>query len=305
MNHKDFCVLILTHGRPDKVDTIKTLNKHGYTGDWFIVLDDEDETIDRYKEVFGADKVVVFDKTDIATRFDEADNFNDRRSIFYARNASFDIAEKLGYKYFIQLDDDYNSFRWRMSPEIEYSSKMLSTEKSYRSLDKVFDVMLDYFISVPKLKSLCMSQSGDFIGGGNSKMITDQYRRKVMNSFICSVDRRFEYQGRVNEDVNAYTSLASRGELFLTTAFVSLNQRTTQTSSGGMSEMYIDSGTYIKTFYSLMIHPSGVKISVLFNTSARKSVGPKTNEAFRIHHRISWENTAPKILRENLKKSLT
>lgn len=304
MKHDNFCILILTHGRPDKIHTLKTLDRHGYTGDWFIVVDNEDETVYKYIENFG-DKVVIFDKQQIADTFDEADNFNDHRAIFYARNASFGIARKLGYQYFMQLDDDYDSFRWRMSPEIEYSSKMLSVNKKYNSLDKVIEIMLDFFISVPRLKSVCMAQSGDFIGGAGSKMITDQYRRKVMNSFICDIDRPFEFQGRVNEDVNAYTSLASRGNLFLTTAFVSLNQKTTQSNSGGMSEMYIDSGTYIKTFYSVMIHPSGVKVSVLFNTSARKGVGPKTNLAYRIHHRINWNNTAPKIVRQNIKKSLT
>lgn len=304
MNRK-FCVLILTHGRPDKVHTLKTLARHGYTGDWFLVVDDEDKSVDEYKRIHGEDKVVVFNKQAIAERFDEADNFEDRRAIFYARNASFDIAKDLGYKYFVQLDDDYDSFRWRMNPEIEYSSKMLSDSKTYNSLDRVFSTLLDYLEATPRLTTICMAQSGDYIGGGGSKMITDQYRRKAMNSFFCDVDRRFEFQGRVNEDVNAYTSSASRGVLMLTTAYVSLNQKTTQSQEGGMSTLYLASGTYVKTFYSVIMHPSGVKVSVLFNTSARKKDTPKTNNQFRIHHRISWNNTAPKILRQNTKKYLT
>lgn len=299
MNRK-FCALILTHGRPDRVHTLKTLEKYGYTGDWFLVVDNEDPTVNKYIENFGKDKVVIFNKKVYAETFDEADNFQDRRAIFYARNASFDIAEGLGYQYFIQLDDDYDSFRWRVNPDIEYSSKKLG-----RSLDAVFDVMCDYLAQTPRLTTICMAQSGDFIGGGGSKMMTDQYRRKAMNSFICDVNRRFDFQGRVNEDVNAYTSLASRGVLMLTTAFVSLNQKTTQSQEGGMSTIYLASGTYLKTFYSVMIHPSGVKVSVLFNTSARKKDAPKTNNQFRVHHRINWNNTAPKILRQSIKKSLT
>ena len=293
-----FCVLILTNNRPDRVHTVKTLNKHGYTGAWFLVIDDEDPTANEYKKKFGEERVVIFNKREIAERFDEADNFDDRRSIFYARNASFDLAKLLGYQYFVQLDDDYDSFRWRISPEIEYSSKMLAN-----SLDDVFDAMFDFFISTPRVTTLCMAQSGDFIGGGGSKMCIDQFRRKAMNSFFCDTERRFEFQGKVNEDVNTYTSLASRGVLMLTTAFVSLNQKTTQQSPGGMSGLYRDSGTYIKTFYSVMIHPSGVKISVLFNTSAVRKLSPKTNKQVRIHHRVSWINTAPMILRENIKKS--
>lgn len=75
---------ILTHGRPDKVLTYRTLRRAGYTGKIFIVVDDEDKTRHQYMAEFG-EQVLVFSKADIASRFDEADNFCDRRSIFYAR----------------------------------------------------------------------------------------------------------------------------------------------------------------------------------------------------------------------------
>ena len=102
----DFCAFILTHGRPDNVITYNTLLRHGYTGPIYIVIDNEDKTANRYYEVFG-DKVVMFDKLSIAKSIDEGDNFDGRRAIIYARNACFDIAKKLGYTYFIELDDDY------------------------------------------------------------------------------------------------------------------------------------------------------------------------------------------------------
>jgi hypothetical protein len=43
MKNNSFVALILTHGRPDNVHTIKTLRKCGYTGDIIIVLDNEDD----------------------------------------------------------------------------------------------------------------------------------------------------------------------------------------------------------------------------------------------------------------------
>lgn len=39
MKNNCFVALILTHGRPDNVHTVKTLRKCGYTGDIIIVLD--------------------------------------------------------------------------------------------------------------------------------------------------------------------------------------------------------------------------------------------------------------------------
>ena len=96
----NFAVFILTHGRPDNVVTLKTLKKCNYTGKYYIIIDNEDKTKDDYINKFG-DKVIIFNKIEISQKFDEADNFNDRRSIVYARNASFEIAEKLNIKYFM------------------------------------------------------------------------------------------------------------------------------------------------------------------------------------------------------------
>ncbi|EEP88966.1 hypothetical protein ykris0001_46600, partial [Yersinia kristensenii ATCC 33638] len=87
------------------------------------MVDDEDKTRQQYIERFG-DKVLVFSKAEIASRFDEADNFGDRRSIFYARNACFELAVQVGCKYFIQFDDDYVAFQLRVDREFNPSYRL-------------------------------------------------------------------------------------------------------------------------------------------------------------------------------------
>ena len=283
MKNNDFAVFILTHGRPDNVITKRTLDSRGYTGKIYYIVDDEDDTVDQYRKNFGTENVIVFDKTDIAERFDEADNFNDRRAIFYARNACFDIARKLGVTYFMELDDDYNHFGYRVAADNSYVHK--GTER----LDDLFDALLEFYIS-SGIDSLCISQSGDFIGGANSNMFKKKVTRKAMNSFICSTKRQFEFVGRVNEDVNTYTGQAAKGKVFLTLAMVSLNQGMTQKNKGGMTEMYLDAGTYVKTFYSVMISPSSVKVS---------QMGDKER---RIHHRVAWNAATPMIISDEHKK---
>ncbi len=231
----DFCAFILTHGRPDKVLTYRTLRRAGYTGKIFIVVDDEDKTRHQYMAEFG-EQVLVFSKADIASRFDEADNFCDRRSIFYARNACFDQAKLVGCKYFIQLDDDYHEFQFRVDRNYDQAYFPI------RKLDAILSEMLAYYESIPAL-SIAMSQGGDFLGdnGGHASWV----KRKAMNSFICSVDRPFSFMGRINEDVNTYTNLGRCGELFMTIGAVQLGQKQTQKNSGGMTELYLDSGTYV------------------------------------------------------------
>ena len=281
MENKDFAIFILTHGRPDNVKTYNVIRNRGYTGNIYIIIDNEDKSAEKYYENFG-DKVIMFDKKAIAKTFDEADNFEDRRAIVYARNACFNIAKDLGIKYFMQLDDDYIAFHYRLY----YMNK----PEQIRNLDTVLELMLNYYKSIPA-KTIAMSQGGDFIGGaGNSYATNPKLRRKCMNSFLCSTDRPFKFNGRINEDVNTYTKNASIGELFLTIPILSLTQAQTQSNDGGMTDIYIDKGTYIKSFYSVIFQPSSVKVDLM---------GDKN---MRLHHRVSWKHTLPVILEEKYKK---
>lgn len=279
----DFGVLILTNKRPDRVKTYKTLKKGGYSGRIYIIVDNLDPTIDEYKKIFG-DLVVIFDKEEISKTFDKADNFNDMRAICYARNASFVIAKNLGLKTFVQLDDDYTDFSFRFDKNLDYNPKTI------KNLDFIFDKVIK-FMNETNIDTIAFSQGGDFIGGEYSDFSqTVKLKRKAMNSFFCKTDKPFKFLGRVNEDVNTYTYSASLGLLLFTMNQVSLTQMQTQTNSGGMTEMYLDSGTYLKSFYSVIFQPSSVKIGIL-------------NSKFkRIHHIVSWKNTVPKILRESVKK---
>jgi len=272
---KDFCAFILTHGRPDNVITYDTLLRHGYTGPVYIVIDNEDKTADRYRKRFG-DKVVMFDKLAVSKTFDEADNFNDRRAIVYARNSCFNIAKELGYKNFIQLDDDYYWFGHRTK----------DGAKSTRLLDKIFPILCD-FVNNTQITTVCFSQGGDHIGGFDENK---KIRRKAMNSFICSTKKPFEFVGRINEDVNTYVRLGGLGNIFLTINNIQLDQKDTQKNKGGMTDFYLLGGTYIKSFYSVIINPSCVKVKTM------------TSKYKRLHHSIKWENAVPEIIDQKYKK---
>jgi hypothetical protein len=286
----DFVAFILTHGRPNNVYTLNSLRRHGYTGKVIFVLDNEDKTISEYRKNYGSDNIYVFDKLAVSKTFDEADNFNDRRAIVYARNACFDIAKELGYTYFIELDDDYTWFYNTFDNNANYISKDINIKR----LDDYFSAMLSFFESVPSLLSVCMSQGGDFMGGAGSQIarshVKGKFVRKVMNSFICSVNRPFKFNGRLNEDVNTYTKLANTGALFLTIPRVRLAQKQTQSNKGGMTDIYLDGGTYVKSFYTIMFQPSSV------------SIRPMGVANKRLHHSVDWNATLPEIISEEYKK---
>lgn len=274
MKNKDFAVFILTHGRPDNIKTLTSLKKCNYSGPIYFIVDNEDKTVDKYIKNFGAESVMVFDKKEMADSVDEGNNFDERRTITHARNASFKIAKQLGLKYFIELDDDYGSFLFRYERGL-----------SIKNIDKVFDSFIDFY-KATGTTTIAFSQGGDHIGGfSGTKM-----KRKCMNSFICSTERPFQFVGAMNEDVNTYTTLATRGSLFFTFTSVQLNQEPTQSQNSGITDMYLRYGTYCKSFTTVMMHPSGVKVSMMNTTNAR------------IHHLIKWKNTTPMIIDEKHKK---
>lgn len=282
MRNSNFVALILTHGRPNNVRTAKTLRKCGYTGDVIIVLDNEDKTINQYRKFY--ENIYVFDKKKIASGIDEGDNFNDRRAIIYARNAAFEIAKEKGYRYFIELDDDYTEFSYT------YNQYGEMEQRSIFNLDKVFDALIDFKNKTGAL-AVALAQRGDFIGGKYNNIVRGELlKRKAMNSFICDTNMPFKFFGKINEDVNTYTLLGSRGELFFQIPHVTLNQVTTQQSEGGMTDIYLDSGTYVKSFYTVMYAPSCTKIRLMGNICRR------------LHHSISWNNAVPKVLPESYKK---
>ena len=281
--NNSFVALILTHGRPDKVITYSALRKYGYTGAIIIVVDNEDATLEEYKKKFP--DVYVFDKKAVAAQIDEGDNFQDRRAIIYARNVAFLIARERGYRYFIELDDDYQEFSYTYTREGELK------QRGIRSLDKVFDALIEFRKNVGAL-TVAMAQRGDFIGGKENNIVQGEVmKRKAMNTFICDTEQPFRFFGKINEDVNTYTVLGSRGELFLQIPHVAINQIDTQQSAGGMTDIYLDSGTYVKSFYTVMYAPSCACIRMM---------GTKHR---RLHHSINWNAAVPKIIPEQFKKT--
>lgn len=279
-----FAVFILTHGRPHRVITYNTLRRQGYTGDIYIIVDNEDATIDEYRANYG-DKVIVFDKLAISKTFDTGDNFNDRRAVIYARNACWGIAWELGLDYFLQLDDDYSSWWYKFDAELKYSFR--GTQR----LDELFSIVLAFYKAIPAL-SIAFAQGGDAPGGEKcTNLKTIRTKRKVMNSFFCDVARPFQFFGRINEDVNTYVAAGNRGSLFLSFFNAILNQESTQHNPGGMTELYLDSGTYIKSFYTVMYAPSCVTVYQTQNSAHE-----------RLHHLINWPNAVPCILSENCRR---
>ena len=283
-----FAVFILSHGRPDNVKTYSSLRKHGYTGKIYILIDNEDDQSDRYIENYG-DEVIVFDKLEQSKITDAGDNLDKRNTVLYARNANFKVAKEIGLTHFWQLDDDYIDFRYSFNSKLKYITKNITMRK----LDDILPLLIEFLDTTPT-KCIAFSQGGDFIGGDGSMVAKNTIKgtmtRKIMNSFLFKTDQPIEFVGRMNDDVNTYVTLGSRGDLLFTLGQLRLEQEQTQKNKGGLTEMYLEMGTYKKSFYTVMMQPSSVIIREMGVTNKR------------LHHTVKTQYTYPKIMSQKHKK---
>lgn len=285
MVRNDFAVLILTHGRADEMLTLDTLRKMNFTGRWYMVVDNEDDQVLRYREKFGSEHVVVFDKAAVAEWTDAGDNFPGRTAILWARNASFQIARDLGLTYFQMMDDDFAEVQLKYTNQDR--TRLLA--RQLKCYDDCVEMAINFLDATGAL-SVAFGQGGDWIGGIGNQFAEAPVSRKCMNTFICRADRPFKFAGRMNEDVSTYVLNGMRGGLMFSIMPIAVLPPPTQSIAGGMTDEYKDSGTYVKTFYSVMYAPSAVKVGTMKRYCAR------------VHHSLSWRNIAAKILDPKYKK---
>jgi len=281
---RKFAVFILTHGRPDNIKTLHMLERCGWTGKTYIVIDDEDARADEYFTRYG-DMVLQFNKKEIADQIDDADTSGDRRAIIYARHASQTMAKDLGYDYMLQLDDDYADLRYR------FVKNGTLTSFRVKDFDSLAEATLK-FLDDSNALTVAFGQGGDMIGGINSPNYKRGLQRKAMNSFFIRTDKYCDFKGKINDDVNLYTVYGAQGELIFTSFHVNVLQLATQTNQGGMTELYLEEGTYAKSFYSVMMAPSCVKIYPM-GTANR-----------RLHHKVDWRYAVPKIINQKYRKAI-
>lgn len=289
LNKNKYVILILSYGRPNSIKTLNTLKRKNCTEDIYIICSKDDVSLSEYHK--NNDNVITFDKKEYINKIDMVDNGGNDKVAIYARYAAYDIAEKLGFEYFIVLDDDYTDFMFRFLKSQGNNSQIKYSYKTVANIDDVFGKMVEYYAENKQIQALGISQGGDFIGGKNSNYSKSiSAKRKVMNVFILSTKRKISFIGRMNADVNTYVSAGMIGNIMIQLNVVSVQQEITQKQKGGLTDIYLEMGTYNKSFYSIIVAPSCVKIGV------------NGNKNYRIHHSIDWDACAVKIISDKHKK---
>lgn len=242
-------IFILSNGRPDKVKTYDYL-KASFRGDVYILCDDQDETLPAYKDKFGS-KVIVFDKDEWVKKSDPMDNFNSKKSVLYARNAVFEIADAMRYRYFAMADDDIKDLQFRY----EQDSKLLA--KPVSNLDKVIDYIVQ-LMSATAISYFSFGTDKNFIGGVQNRNFQKKVIDKVYNFIICKSGQQHSYKGIMNEDeIHNVISLSTGVLLKSLTAIQIVMEPVGKGETGGNSETYKENGyySYTRNFYPIIACP--------------------------------------------------
>jgi hypothetical protein len=281
----DFAVIILGYGRPNKTKTLRNLAMSGYTGRWYILVGTDDPMLAEYIDMYGDDKILVFDKGETRHLFDKMTNDDEIRSSVWAYNVAQVKARELGIRYLMVLTDDAVNFAYRAWGRHTPDQKLWYRSFTIKQLDAVFEAMVK-LMECGQIDCLSMSQGGDHMGGiENPAAKAPVLKRKSMNSFLFDTERDpIEFIGRANEDATTYVREGTLGRIFLTYSALQLTQPNTQTTDGGLTDLYVELGTYNKSFFTVMASPSSV------------SIGMITSKHKRIHHKINWKHTVPCIL---------
>lgn len=278
----DFAVFILTHGRAENQITLNMLLSQGYSGRWYMILDDEDDTADEYIARYGKDHVIIFNKQAVINRTDTMDNFNEHRAIVYARNESYRIAKELSLRHFMMIDDDIQAIRYRYEAD-----QCLKGKKPYgEKLDSIFQAVT-IALEETGAQIIALGIAGDHIGGLNGGF-KKKIKRTIRNALFCQVDRPVEFFATMNEDLTTAITLGSRGGLFFAYLPVDVIHLPPKKFAGGMTEVYNQTGEYTKFFYSVLAMPSCAQVVI--------------SKDSRVRIRVNWSDCTPKIIGEEWRK---
>ena len=273
---KDFAVFILSHRRAKQQITLNSLFEAGYTGEWYIIVDDTDEQLSEYLDLYG-EHIIVFSKENMLKSVDTMTSTKELRSVLYARHYCWIAAKEKGLRYFGQFDDDLSKFSYKY---IDNDGKLQN--KKIKNIDAIFEALIEFLLN-EEISSVNIPAQGAYFGGKMPEM-----KWNINQSFLAKVETQVPFVGILNEDINAVLIGAKSGKLSLEQYFVCKTDKKRGSNSGGLKNLYDATGEYERAFYTVICAPDCAKIKIKSNN--------------KVIVTIKRENAFPKLINERWKK---
>lgn len=244
-------VLICTHGRPNKQYTYNAIREAGYTGLVYLIVDDEDPSIDKLNSSLGYN-IVQFCKQEYINTIDigYSSSSAKRSAILYAKCACEDFAEKMRFDNFIIADDDITGFRYRY----EKDGHLLSVPVT-KNMDKI---ITEYY-NVMNRADIIATSFGDVRAyiGGQVKESRLPYNFVFRNGYY-----RFDWKAEMYEDTVSPIFNNIRGKYTVQFPQVQYMMKEVDAKEdGGMREIYDTLSIFKRAFVAKIFSPTCIKLA--------------------------------------------
>ena len=246
----DNAIFIITHGRPTNQLTYKTLRALNVATPIYMVLDDEDTTVGEYCQLYGCDRVIVFNKLAYINSTDTGLHEPFHKFAVFARNAVEDIARSMGLRHFLVLDDDIIKFRARYEENNSLKSGDLK-DKFDAVLEKCFD-----FMDNNNLPCTSFGFTNVYRSGVSALYSESSRLRLCAEAFIRSTAHDVSWRLNMLEDL--ITSLDAGREGFVWLQLLPIQVEIVMSEgkiTGGNSAAYNEFGKYRMNFMPTVVYP--------------------------------------------------
>lgn len=272
-------IFIPSYHRPNNLKTVKYFLGIGWDCKKIhVFIDSEADDKADYGEaanILGFN-LHVFNMEEARERYDYVHRpSKSRRSAGQARNMFYDKAKELGIDFYMVQDDDTSNYEIKKFGRYQrkaYSEEVVETFEAIKILMKK-----------RKIGLFGISQTGDFIGGENKKLL----RNKVMNTTFVLTEYIYRGErGYGDDDTSQFVGIMNQG-LFTGSLGDGLVLQQTQSAKqkGGLTDLYNECKLLNKALICPIQFPSSIHAE-----KQKKNGG-------RIHHHIKNKYLYPRLLK--------
>ena len=244
-----FAVFILTHGRPHNQVTLETLRRLGYTGKVYLVVDNQDETLTEYANIY--EDVICFNKEIFINDTETGLSLPEPKFAVFARNAIEDIALYDGYDAFMMLDDDITNIRVRFPDGNRLKSYSLKS-----CFNEVIDLCVEYVIN-QQIACMGLGFCNLYIGGIENFEKENPRQRLCAEAFIRNTKYTVKWRLNMVEDLITSIDGAVNNQVWFQFLPLQVDIRMSEgVVDGGNSDVYRKLGKFKVNFMPIIAYPS-------------------------------------------------
>ena len=211
---EDFAVFITSYKRANNIVTINSLLDAGYTGNWYVIIEDNDPQLEEYKKRIPKEKLLLYNKKEQSKYYDSCDNFNILNTNLNSLSVVFYFAKLLGYKYFYIAEDDYEGYYYIK----RFKRKVFL--KKLNNINDIFELCINLLNSNDKLNCISFCSKSTY-SIGNSDFFNDTlFNYLNFNGWICDVDKNINFKGTICNDSLTFMDNYKKGNITFTLNYI-------------------------------------------------------------------------------------